>query len=177
MHEVIVPCGEQISAVWHATPTVPVIDGEPAYENLGGQIPADVCRALFWVCMAHGAAGHTYGANGIWQVNRPGEPYGASPPGNNWGTLPWPDAMKLPGSAQVAFGKKLLTQYEWWRFEPHAEWAVFAESLRGRAFGPQAFGIPGGVRVIYVPKECADLDPQPRPAGQVSRRVFRPRDR
>ncbi len=151
MHEVIVPCGEQISAVWHAKPTVPVIDGEPAYENLGGQIPADVCRALFWVCMAHGAAGHTYGANGIWQANRPGEPYGASPPGNNWGTLPWPDAMKLPGSAQVAFGKKLLTQYEWWRFEPHAEWAVFAAKA-GTSFGPQAFGIPGGVRVIYVPK-------------------------
>ncbi|MCX6880400.1 MAG: DUF4038 domain-containing protein [Verrucomicrobia bacterium] len=162
MHEVIAPTGEQIDTALQSKPPVPVIDGEPAYENLDGKIPADVCRAVFWVCMARGAAGHSYGANGIWQVNNPGQPYGMSPLGHNWGTILWSDAMKLPGSAQVALGKKLLTQYEWWRFEPHAEWAVYAQP--GNPFGPQAFGMPGGVRVIYVPKAAAisvrNLDPQ-----------------
>ncbi len=168
MHEVIGPTGAQIRAARETPPAVPVIDGEPSYENLNGQIPAEVCRTLFWVCMTSGAAGHTYGANGIWQVNRREQPYGPSPGGHNWGTMPWSDAMKLPGSAQVAFGKKLLTQYEWWRFQPHAEWAAFADApslaLDGRQFvGPLATGIPGAVRVIYVPKRATisvrDLGP------------------
>ena len=34
---------------------------------------------MFWLCMMNGAAGHTYGANGIWQCNRKGQPHGASP--------------------------------------------------------------------------------------------------
>ena len=56
-----------------------------------------------------GRAGHTYGANGIWQVNRREQPYGKSPHGgNNWGTIPWDDAMRLPGSRQVAAAKRLL---------------------------------------------------------------------
>src|SRR5438128_4943039 len=36
-------------------------------------------RFMFWACVLSGAAGHSYGANGIWQVNRPGQPYGPSP--------------------------------------------------------------------------------------------------
>ena len=40
---------------------------------LNDQIPAQWPRAMFWICMMNGAAGHTYGANGIWQVNRRGE--------------------------------------------------------------------------------------------------------
>jgi hypothetical protein len=153
MHEIIAPSGEQISSVRNTRPPVPVIAGEPAYENLNGQIPADVCRALFWVCLAHGAAGHTYGANGIWQVNRPEQPYGASPGGNNWGTIPWLDAMRLPGSAQVAFGKQLLTQYEWWRFEPHAEWAAYAGESRVSLDGCSWIWYPEGNPARNAPAE------------------------
>lgn len=152
MHEVIGPSAAQIRAVWQTPPALPVIDGEPAYENLNGQTPADVCRAVFWLCITNGAAGHTYGANGIWQVNRPEQPYGPSPGGNNWGTIPWPDAMKLPGSAQVSQGKKLLMQYEWWRFEPHADWAAFAGHEHDNLLPPQTLGIAGGTRIIYVPQ-------------------------
>ncbi len=36
---------------------------------------------MFWTCMLSGAAGHTYGANGIWQLNRRDPPYGKSPMG------------------------------------------------------------------------------------------------
>jgi hypothetical protein len=151
MREVVGPTAAQVRAARAAAPAVPVIDGEPSYENLNGQIPADVCRTLFWVSMTSGAAGHTYGANGIWQVNRPDQPYGPSPGGHNWGTLPWTEAMKLPGSAQVALGKKLLAQFEWWRFEPHPEWAQWADPTPD-ADGPYAAGIAQEVRLIYVPR-------------------------
>ena len=35
-------------------------------------LPTEWTRAMFWLCMINGAAGHTYGANGIWQCNRRG---------------------------------------------------------------------------------------------------------
>jgi len=150
MHEVIAPTADQVRAAREAKPPVPVIDGEPSYENLNNQIPADVCRACFWVSMMSGAAGHTYGANGIWQVNAPGRPYGNSPPGNNWGTLGWPEAMKLPGSTQVALGKKLLVQYDWRLLEPRAEAARWAPDA-GQKEGPWAAAIADKVRIVYVP--------------------------
>jgi hypothetical protein len=154
MHDVVAPTAAQVRAARETPPAVPVIDGEPSYENLNGQIPAEVCRMLFWVSMTSGAAGHTYGANGIWQVNRPDQPYGPSPGGHNWGTLPWTEAMSLPGSTQVALGKKVLTAHEWWRFAPHPEWAQWAD--RGAdSSGPYAAGIAQQIYLIYVP--------QPRP--------------
>ncbi|HEY3322368.1 MAG TPA: DUF4038 domain-containing protein [Planctomycetota bacterium] len=153
-HEVIAPTIRQIRAARNAQPPVPVINGEPAYENLLNKIPADVCRALFWVCMLNGAAGHTYGANGIWQVNRTEQPYGNSPGGNNWGTLPWPDAMKLPGSAQLALGKKLLTQFEWSRFEPQPNCVQWDDPATKDA-ALCASGLAGKVLIVYVPKPQA----------------------
>ena len=63
---------------------------------------------MFWICMTSGAAGHTYGANGIWQCNRRGEPHGTSPTGGNYGMIPWDEAMNLPGSAQIGAGKRFL---------------------------------------------------------------------
>lgn len=108
------------------TPVMPVIDGEASYEKLGGVIATEWTRQMFWLCLMNGAAGHTYGANGIWQVNRRGDPHGASPHGGNYGTIPWDDAMNLPGSGQMGIGKKLLEQFPWQQFRPHPQWAGFA---------------------------------------------------
>jgi hypothetical protein len=103
-------------------PTIPVINSEVCYEGIGGTCHDDVQRFFVWTSLLSGAAGHTYGANGIWQVNRREQPYGKSPHGGNWGITPWDDAMKLPGSRQTGFAKKLLERFEWWKFEPHPEW-------------------------------------------------------
>jgi Protein of unknown function (DUF4038)/Domain of unknown function (DUF5060) len=107
-------------------PVMPVIDGEASYEMLNDSLPTEWTRRMFWISLMNGAAGHTYGANGIWQVNRPGDPHGASPHGGNYGKIPWNEAMNLPGSRQVALGKRLLEQYPWQDFLPHPEWAKFA---------------------------------------------------
>ena len=109
-----------------ATPVMPVIDGEASYEMLNDSLPSSWTRRMFWVCLMNGAAGHTYGANGIWQCNRPGVPHGASPHGGSYGRISWEEAMRLPGSRQVGLGKKLLLQYPWQQFRPHPEWVAFA---------------------------------------------------
>jgi hypothetical protein len=109
-------------------PAMPVIDGEASYEMLFDSLPTEWTRRMFWVCLMNGAAGHTYGANGIWQCNRPGLPHGPSPNGGNgYGAIPWNDAMRLPGSQQVGFGKRLLEQFPWQDFHPHPEWVHWSE--------------------------------------------------
>jgi hypothetical protein len=109
-------------------PRMPVINSEVCYEGIGGTCHDDVQRFFVWSCLLGGAAGHTYGANGIWQVNRREQPYGKSPHGGNWGTTPWDDAMRLPGSRQTGLAKKLLDRFEWWKFEAHPEWAAWDNS-------------------------------------------------
>jgi hypothetical protein len=138
-----------------ATPLMPVIDGEASYEMLNDRLPTEWTRRMFWLCLMNGAAGHTYGANGIWQCNRPGQPHGPSPHGGSYGVIPWNEAMRLPGSRQVGLAKALLQQYPWQRFEPHPEWAAFKAQPGDPSFAPQAAGIPGGVRIIYVPESQA----------------------
>lgn len=131
-----------------AAPTLPVINGEASYEMLGDSLPTRWTRTMFWLCMTNGAAGHTYGANGIWQCNRKDQPHGNSPHGGNYGKIAWDDAMQLPGSQQVALGKRLLERYPWYRFQPHPEWVETADAGLS---GPQACGLADGVRIVYSP--------------------------
>ncbi|MDO8686103.1 MAG: DUF4038 domain-containing protein [Clostridiales bacterium] len=129
-------------------PQLPVIDGEACYEGIGGTNGPDIQRFIFWAHMLSGAAGHTYGANGLWQFNTREKPYGPSPHGMSWGDVPWEDAYRLPGSKHLGLCKKLLERYPWWQFEPHPEWAE-PHAGKDNCMGLYAAGIPGEVRVIY----------------------------
>ncbi len=131
-------------------PSLPTINGEVCYEGIIEASRQEVQRLMFWTCLLSGAAGHTYGANGIWQVNTRERPFGPSPHGFSWGDTPWEEAYQLPGSAQVALGKRLLERYEWWRFEPHPEW-VRPHWSAENYFLPYAAGVSGEVRVVYFP--------------------------
>jgi hypothetical protein len=111
-----------------AKPTMPTINSEVTYEGIMGTCHDDVVRFMVWACLLHGTAGHTYGANGIWQVNGRTVPYGKSPPGNDWGDTPWNVAMALPGSGEVGLAKKLLEKYEWWKLEPRNDLAKYADT-------------------------------------------------
>ena len=125
---------------------MPVVNGEVCYEALLDRIPAEVVRLMFWADVLSGAAGHTYGANGIWQLNRKDRPYGKSPHGGDYGHIPWDEAMKLPGSGQLGQAKRLLETYPWHRFEPHPEWATWNETKgveRDPFRVPYAAGVPG----------------------------------
>lgn len=140
-------------------PAMPVVQGEVCYEGILGESWEDVQRFMFWSCMLSGTAGFTYGANGIWQFNGRGVPYGPSPWGGAWGNRPWEEACNLPGSTQVGVGRRILERFEWWRFEPHQEWvSPGADANDYRA--PYAAGIPGEVRVIYLARPIFPWDPR-----------------
>ena len=111
----------QATAGWQAEPAMPVLSGESRYEAL--EIEPEVttadARQAFWAHLLNsGCAGHTYGANGVWQVNRENDPFGSSPNGHNWGVTPWRQAMQLPGSSQLARAKALLITLPWHRLAP-----------------------------------------------------------
>lgn len=154
----------QVTMSYSKTPPMPVVNGEVVYEWHKNQGRQDIQRFMFWTCMLNGAAGHTYGAGGIWQMNTE-KVHGSTA----YETVPWHVAMHYPGSAQLGLGKKLLEEYPWWRFEPHPEWVEphsttllephagwydnhekWAE-LKGRWDLPYAAGIPGEVRFVYIP--------------------------
>ena len=121
------------------SPRRPVLCGEACYEGHMQTNFQDHQRYMFWRFMLSGAAGHTYGAAGVWHAGAEGDPGIA--PVYDWTT--WRQGMNYPGSSQLGIGKRLLEKYPWWRFEPHPEWA------EKDCF---AAGIPGEVRFIYQPK-------------------------
>ena len=127
-------------------PPMPVLVGETIYEGHMQFGSPYVQRNMFWQYVLSGAAGHTYGAAGIWHASVEGDPGCASSAFGgrrtyDWTT--WREGMNKPGAAQVGLGKELLLQYPWHRFEPHPEWAEE---------GSFAAGIPGEVRFIYQPR-------------------------
>jgi len=92
------------------SPTKPVLDGEPIYEDhpvsfdakkLGHSIASDVRRPLYWN-LFQGAFGHTYGHHSVWQMWAPGKN-----PINN-PLMPWFEAIDQPGASQMQHGRKLM---------------------------------------------------------------------
>ena len=135
-----------------ADPPMPVLVDEANYEGILESSREEMQRFLFWSSLLSGAGGHTYGANGLWQVNSAAEPYGPSPHGTSWGDVPWQAAAQLPGSRQLGLGKALLERYRWWEFAPHPEWVEPHQTPENR-MSAYAAGIPGQVRVLYIPAE------------------------
>jgi len=139
-----------VNEAYTLTPTMPAINSEVCYEGIGEACRQEVQRFMFWTCMLSGACGHTYGANGIWQVNTKEAPFGPSPHGMAWGDTPWDEASQLPGSGQLGLGKRLFQRYEWWRFEPHPEW-IEPHANQENYNAPYAGGHSREVRVIFLP--------------------------
>ena len=119
------------------TPPMPVLCGETGYEGHMQQHFEDTQRYVFWMYMLSGAAGHTYGAAGVWHVSVAGDP--GIKPVYDWTT--WTEGMNVPGSTQLGLCKGLLEEYPWHQFTPHPEWT-------STGF---AAGITSGVRFIYIP--------------------------
>ena len=141
----------KITRSYAAVPVMPVVNGEVCYEGIQEACRQEVQRFMFWACILSGAAGHTYGANGIWQVNTPEQPFGASPHGRSWGDTPWQTAYQLPGSGQLGIAKMLLARFPWWRMQPHPEW-IEPHWTEQNYTQPYGAGIPGALRIFYFPK-------------------------
>lgn len=95
---------------YHLSPTKPVIDGEPLYEDhpncfnakeLGYSLPADIRRIMYWDVFA-GAFGQTYGCHAVWQMfTNDRDPI-------NGPLRPWKVALDLPMANQVRHLKNLM---------------------------------------------------------------------
>jgi hypothetical protein len=100
-----------IEVDYKKTPTRPVLDAEPSYEQIPHGLhdtaqprwtAADVRRYAYWSVFA-GACGFTYGDNSVMQMLRPadkGSAYGAH--------TPWSKAIDDPGAGQMQHLKKLM---------------------------------------------------------------------
>ncbi|MFO1499584.1 MAG: glycoside hydrolase family 140 protein [Verrucomicrobiota bacterium] len=101
---------DQTRADYDRTPTKPVLDGEPIYEDhpisfnakqWGHSIAADVRRPLYWDLFS-GACGHTYGHHSVWQMWQPGRTPINAP------LLPWSEAIHQPGAGQMQWARRLI---------------------------------------------------------------------
>ncbi len=72
---------------------MPVLVGETCYEGHMQQGFGDTQRRMFWQSILNGAAGHTYGAAGIWHASVEGD----------------------PGCASAAFGGKKVYDWTTWK--------------------------------------------------------------
>ena len=142
-----------INSVRHSlasSPKMPVLDGEVCYEGIQEANREEMERFMFWACILSGAGGHTYGANGIWQVNTMEKPFGPSPHGHSWGGPPWEIAFQLPGSAQLGLGKSLLNRYSWWRLEPRPD-MFESHASHENYWRPFGANIPGEAVIVFTP--------------------------
>ncbi len=143
-------------------PAMPVVVGEVIYEGIMHESDAEKLRLVFWASLLSGAAGFTYGANGIWQLNEPGNPYGPSPHGATWGNTPWPEAATLPGSRELGLCARFLERFDWQRMESHPEWVEPAAGA-DEYDAWYAAGVPGDFRIIYIYRLILPWSPGPRP--------------
>jgi hypothetical protein len=141
---------ETVNRSLAATPKMPVLIGEVCYEGIQEASRQEVQRFMFWSSLLSGTAGHTYGANGIWQVNTREKPYGLSPHGHSWGGPAWDIAAQLPGSGQLGLAKGLLMRYSWWKLEPNPD-LINPRWSKEDYWKPFAAEIPGEAVIAFMP--------------------------
>jgi hypothetical protein len=146
-YHTLAPSVAQLEHACGKRPRKPAIVGEVCYEGILGSSWHEIQRFLFWSHILSGAAGHTYGAQGLWGFNTENYPGGV---GGRWNELTWAEAAQLPGAAHAGLGRRILLTLPWERFEPHPEWVRPHATSKDR-IQPYAAGLPGGPRIVYFP--------------------------
>ena len=146
---------ELLESSYKSVLDTPTIVDEINYEGILRGNTDEVQRLSFWSSVLNGSKGFGYGANGIWQVNRENEPFGASPSGASWGDMPFKDALYLKGAKDISRAVSFLDRFEWWRFKSKNN------SLEPRAkpkYNINIAGIDDILRVIYIYQQLAPWD-------------------
>lgn len=137
----------QLTDTLQRRPREPVLVGEVCYEGILGSSWHPTQRFLFYSHMLSGAAGHSYGAQGLWGFNTPDYLGGIA---GRWNDLTWQQAADLPGATHLGIGRRLLERLPWTHFAPHPAWVSPHATARDR-IQPYAAGSPDGTRLIYFP--------------------------
>jgi hypothetical protein len=122
---------EKISRDYDRTPTKPVLDGEPLYEDHplafrardnGYSFDAHVRQRAYWSVFA-GSCGHTYGNHSVWQM------YGPERRPINGPLLFWNEAIHRPGAAQMQYVRYLIESRPYLSRVP--DQSLIADALNG----------------------------------------------
>lgn len=142
---------------WASTPARPIINLEPAYEeiiSLDTQIRIDahqVRRMLYWSLLASPTAGVTYGGHGVW-----GWDDGNSTPVNHPTTglpLPWQQALNMPLAHQIAHLRRIFGAVEWWKLMPAPDLVINSQStLNSPSRIVASRSGAGDFALIYIPQ-------------------------
>ncbi len=124
---------------------LPVINSEVCYEGIAAGSSATLQRFLFFSHVLSGAAGHSYGAQGLWAFRRSEDPG----PGIMWGDATWQEAAALPGSAQLGRCATFLRSFDWAALVPAPDALSVHASDRCRVL-PYAARV-GDALIAYVP--------------------------
>lgn len=135
---------------------MPTILDEINYEGILRNTHDAVQRLGFWSSILSGSCGFGYGANGIWQINKLNEPFGASPSGANWGNTPLKRAIDFEGAKQIAKAKEFLQQFAWHNLEPMRE--SLEPKVQDDPTAPYVAGIGKEFRVAYLYNPIAPWD-------------------
>ena len=81
----------------------PIVNLEPWYEGILGNFGEKKQLQAFWACIKAGAAGHSYGAHGIWQMATYKDNFMG-----HWGRSDWKKAIKYSGAEAIGKAKKKL---------------------------------------------------------------------
>jgi hypothetical protein len=88
-------------------PRLPAVVAEVDYEGIMAANGPELQRLLIWTHLLAGAAGHGYGAHGVWGFDTGA----AGDPGVRWGSADWRRAARLPGAVQQGIARRILLPF------------------------------------------------------------------
>lgn len=137
--------------LYEKTPTKPVLDGEPNYEDHpvawnpenGWFDDFETRQAAYW-SMLSGAFGHTYGNHNIWQMWEPDhEPISAA-------RTPWYVAMDHPGTYQMTHFRNLFEKRPFHKLIPFQE-MLQEDILHNNSPARAAKARDNTFAIVYIP--------------------------
>lgn len=146
---------ESIYSDYNKTPVKPVIMAEPAYEFYPSsswdqqnynQIDGMLSRLQAWSAILNGAAGHTYGAWGVWQFYDPSHP---QPGYDGKNAAPWSTLLDAEGASDM---QHLKTFFE----GSDLDWTTLAPRRNRLRVNGKAPSWPS--RTNFTPPHCAAKD-------------------
>ncbi|SMP73262.1 Putative collagen-binding domain of a collagenase [Neorhodopirellula lusitana] len=130
--------GKRVLADHQLSPTKPVLNLEPRYEELfvgrhDDAIRRDNIRCVF----SGGLAGLVYGADPIWNLGQDGW---------NFAAKFWKEHLELPGAKQSTYIRTLMEQWRWYECSPHV---LDSQVTEGPAYVPALLANSKQYALVY----------------------------
>jgi hypothetical protein len=132
-------------------PSLPAIVAEVDYEGIMSANGPELQRLLIWTHLLAGAAGHGYGAHGLWGFDEGG----TDDPGARWGSADWRRAAQLPGAVQQGIARRTLLPFGALEVADGRVEATPCGRLLAAAVSAR------GALVVYLPQAALQPDGKP----------------